>query len=120
MSQSPSKTKILFDGNCIVCDIEISHYKRMAPDLFELLDISSPEFQASDLKLTKEAVEKDLHVITPDGNLRIGVDAFVHIWQQIKRYKALANIIQMPVIYPTAKVGYALFTRVRPLLPKKK
>ena len=115
-----TKSKILFDGNCIVCDFEISHYRRVAPDLFEMVDISSPQFQASHYNLTKEAVDKDMHVLTPDGDLRIGVDAFAHIWSRIPRYQVFSRWIQAPGIYPVAKLGYKVFTVVRPYLPKKK
>ena len=114
-----TKTKILFDGNCVVCDIEISHYKRIAPELFEIVDISSAEFRASDYKLTKEAVDKDMHVITPEGDLKIGVDAFAHIWSRLPRYQVFSKAIMLPVIHPCAKVGYSIFAKLRPMLPKK-
>jgi predicted DCC family thiol-disulfide oxidoreductase YuxK len=115
-----AKTKIFFDGNCIVCDMEISHYKRKAPDLFELVDISGENFKASDYGLDPKAVEKDMHVFTPEGELRIGVDAFAHIWTRIQKYSWAAAIIQKPVIHSAAKVGYWGFTKIRPYLPKKK
>ena len=115
-----TKTKILYDGNCIVCDIEISHYKRIAPDLFELIDISSPRFVASDYKLTKKEVDKDMHLITQDGELKIGVDAFVHIWSRLNKFKILAKCVKLPGIYQCAKLGYSAFTLVRPYLPKKR
>jgi predicted DCC family thiol-disulfide oxidoreductase YuxK len=114
------KTKILYDGNCVVCDMEISHYKRVAPDLFELVDISAPEFDAQKFNLSRAAVEKDLHVLTPEGKLQVGVDAFAHIWSVIKKYNILATFIKLPGIYSVAKVGYEIFTRVRPYLPKKR
>lgn len=114
-----SKSKILFDGNCIVCDAEISHYKKIAPDAFELVDISSADFKAADFKLTKKDVDKDMHVITPDGDLRVGVDAFAHIWSRIPRYAVGAKLIRLPVISAAAKFGYSLFTILRPYLPKK-
>jgi predicted DCC family thiol-disulfide oxidoreductase YuxK len=121
MSQQPSgteqgKSKILFDGNCVVCDLEISHYKRLAPDLFELIDISSPSFDAARYGLTKQDVDRDMHVLTPEGELCIGVDAFAHIWSRLGRYRKLAPLIN----YPCAKAGYKVFTKVRPYLPKKK
>jgi len=114
-----AKTKILFDGNCYICDFEISHYKRKAPDLFELIDISSPEFKAEDYHLTPEAVNYEMHVITPDGQLKIGVDAFSHIWSRFKEYKLASRLIMAPIIHPLAKIGYTLFATIRPYLPKK-
>lgn len=114
------KTKIFYDGNCIVCDLEISHYKRKAPELFELVDISAPEFSATEFNFSQEAVNRDLHVLTPQGELRVGVDAFIHIWSVLENYRILARLIAAPGITQIAKAGYRIFTVVRPYLPKKK
>lgn len=114
------KTKIFFDGNCIVCDSEISHYKRLAPDVFELIDINSPDFDAAKYGLNSERVQQHMYVMTPGGQILRGVDAFTHIWARLDRYRIAARIIQLPVIYQVAKIGYDLFARNRHLLPKKK
>jgi predicted DCC family thiol-disulfide oxidoreductase YuxK len=113
------KTKILYDGNCVVCDLEISHYQRMAPTEFELIDISQKDFDAAKFQLTGREVIKNLHVITPEGELRIGVDAFAHIWSRIERYKFATKLIKNALVNPVAKVGYAVFTVIRPYLPKR-
>ena len=116
----PSKTKILYDGNCVVCDVEISHYRRVAPEDFELVDISAPEFDAAAYGVTKAAVDRDLHVLAPDGSIKIGVDAFAHIWSRIPRYAWASRAIRAPGIYAAAKAGYRAFTVARPYLPKKR
>lgn len=113
------KTKVLFDGNCIVCDMEIMHYKKIAPDTFEMLDISSPDFDANHFGLTKEAVDKHMHVFTPEGELLRGVDAFAHIWSRLPQYRWGSKVIKVPGIYHSALVGYEIFARFRKYLPKK-
>ncbi|MCM0606327.1 MAG: heme-binding protein [Xanthomonadaceae bacterium] len=113
------KSKIFVDGNCVVCSWEISHYKRKAPDLFDLVDISSKEFDAKAYGLTPEAVNVDMHVLTPSGELKIGVDAFAHIWSRIQGLKIFSHLIQAPIVYPVSKLGYKIFTLIRPYLPKK-
>jgi predicted DCC family thiol-disulfide oxidoreductase YuxK len=117
---SQNKNKIFVDGNCIVCDLEISHYKKLAPELFELVDISDPKFDATTYGLTPEAVNRDMHLLTSDGNLLIGVDAFAYIWSQIPRYQSANRLIKLPGAYPAAKIGYKAFTVIRPYLPKRK
>ena len=114
------KTKIFVDGNCIICDAEISHYKRLAPDLFQLVDISDREFDPTKFGLTSAGVNKNMHVQTPRGEVKVGVDAFVHIWSRLSRYKTAATLIQWPIIYQMAKLGYCGFTIVRPYLPKRR
>lgn len=113
-------SKIFVDGNCIVCDWEISKYKQMAPTEFEIVDISDPSFDAARYGLTPEKVNRHMHVLTPDGDVLIGVDAFSHIWTRIPKLNWASKAIHWPVVYPLAKVGYEVFVVVRPWLPKKK
>jgi len=112
------KTKILFDGNCIVCDTEIMHYQKIAPDLFEMIDISSSEFDPSQFGLTAEAVQKEMHLFTPEGKLLRAVDAFTYIWDQIPRYRILSKLARLPGFRSCADWGYTLFARNRHRLPK--
>jgi predicted DCC family thiol-disulfide oxidoreductase YuxK len=114
------KTQIFVDGNCIVCDFEISHYKRIAPNLFDIVDISAANFDAGRYKLSAEAVNKHMHVLTPQGEIKIGVDAFAYIWSLLPKYKFAAVLIKLPIINSIAKIGYWAFAIVRPLLPKKR
>jgi predicted DCC family thiol-disulfide oxidoreductase YuxK len=114
-----NKTKIFFDGNCIVCDSEVSRYKRMAPDLFEIVDISAVGFDAAEYGFDQNKVEFNMHVLTPTGELKIGVDAFAHIWSNFDNLKWAAKVIKYPLIYSLAKLGYWAFAHSRHLLPKK-
>ncbi len=116
----PEKLKILYDGNCIVCDREIAHYSRIRPEAFELVDISAPEFDPSRFGLERAAVDLNLHVLTEAGEVRIGVDAFACIWDRIPGYAIAGRLIRLPVVYSLAKIGYAIFAGNRHLLPKKK
>ncbi len=118
MSTLPSQ--ILVDGNCIVCDLEVQHYKRVAPAEFVLVDISAPDFDASRFGLTPEAVNRHLHAIAPDGSLHVGVDAFLHIWSRIPRYRFLNRLVGLPGVYALARAGYAVFVVIRPWLPKRR
>lgn len=114
------KVKVFFDGNCIVCDMEIAHYSRIKPDVFELVDISQPDFDATRYGLDPRAVNEHMHVATEEGELRIGVEAFAYIWSKIPFYSMAGRLILLPGIYGLAKVGYRIFARNRHLLPKKK
>jgi predicted DCC family thiol-disulfide oxidoreductase YuxK len=119
LEMNGQKSKIFVDGNCVVCDWEISHYRVIAPEDFEIIDISNPSFDAASFGLTPEAVNKHMHVMTPEGAVMRGVDAFAHIWTRIPRYHFAAKMIRLPVVLPLAKLGYAGFATIRPWLPKK-
>lgn len=114
------KTKIFLDGNCIVCDLEIAHYKRIAPAKFDLVDISALDFDAKIYGLKQKDVNLNLHVLTPEGKIEIGLNAFAHIWGQVPKYQWASKLIKFPVINTLANMAYKLFTRIRPWLPKKR
>lgn len=113
------KTKIFFDGNCIVCDIEVAHYKRIAPQIFDIVDISAAGFDAAKFGLSPQKVQYHMHVLTPEGSILVGVDAFSHIWSRLDGYGFAAKVVKLPVIYPLAKIAYNIFAKYRHLLPKK-
>ena len=117
---SENKVKIFFDGNCIVCDFEISHYSRMLPEVFELVDISASGFDAVRYGLDPAEVNEHMHVATEAGEIRVGVDAFAYIWSKIPRYVLAGRLIRLPGVYGLARVGYWIFAKNRHLLPKKK
>jgi predicted DCC family thiol-disulfide oxidoreductase YuxK len=114
------KTKIFVDGNCIICDREISHYYRIRPDLFELIDISASDFNAEAYGVQLKDVNDNMHIQTEEGEFRVGVDAFAYIWSRIPRYSFASRAIRLPGIYALSKVGYWIFAKNRHLLPKKK
>ena len=114
------KIKIFFDGNCIVCDLEMSHYYRINPDLFEMVDISIANFNSAEYGLDFKEVNDNMHVQTQTGEMKIGVDAFAYIWSKIPRYSLASHFIKLPGIYSLAKMAYWVFAKNRHLLPKKK
>ncbi len=116
--EKSERVKIFVDGNCIVCDFEISHYKRKAPDRFEIIDISHPDFQASRYNLDSARVNKHMHVMAED-QIYIGVSAFARIWEEFPQYKWAAKLIRLPGINLFARAGYEVFAFIRPWLPKK-
>lgn len=104
----------------MVCDTEISHYKKIAPEIFELVDISNPSFDAAHFGLTSEAVQRHMHLQTPEGKILIGVDAFAYLWSRLPQYRWASKIIKWPVIYQMACLGYEVFARHRHLLPQRR
>lgn len=113
------RSKILVDGNCIVCDWEVSRYARAAPDAFEVVDISAPDFAAAPLGLTAQAVNRRMHVIAPDAGVLVGVPAFAHIWSRIPALRWASRVVALPGLKQLAGVGYEAFAWLRPYLPKK-
>lgn len=84
-----------------------------------MVDISNPSFKAVDYGLTTDAVNRHMHVMSPDGKIYVGVDAFSHIWSRIPRYSFAKKVVDLPGLRSMAEMGYEVFVRLRPYLPKK-
>jgi len=122
MHNTPNTIKILYDGRCYLCSFEISYYlKKDIQKRLEPIDITTPEFKAENLGLDPVAVQRRMHVILPQGEVKIGVDAFIEIWKVIPGSRFLAKVVNLPIIKTFAKLAYDCFALgIRPYLPKKK
>ena len=114
--------QIFFDGQCIVCSLEILHYKKIAPQLFSIIDISAPEFNAQKYNLDNKLVNKYIHVCV-DGKVYTKIDAFVQIWKVLpdnqKWFKLLLKMSSIKFIRFFMDIVYVIFAHLRPFLPKK-
>lgn len=105
---------VFYDGKCGLCATEIHHYRKIAPvGIFDWQDIT----QSSDV-LGNEGISfaeglKYLHVKDAEGQFHIGVDAFIVIWQQLKRWRVLAVIVALPIVRHIVGALYNLFAKWR-------
>lgn len=107
--------KVFYDGKCGLCSKEINHYKKIAPkDIFAWIDIT----EVSEENLSEENLDflsclKLFHVKDNDGELYKGIDAFIIIWSQLDRWRYLAMIIKLPIVYNLARFSYNQFAKWR-------
>lgn len=115
--------RVFYDGSCIVCATEIEHYlKKEHDDKLVAVDISSPDFDPAPYRISLADFMHQLHAIDQDGLVFKGVDSFWAIWQAFPSstiYGLMGRIIQLPLVNRLARIGYWLFARVRPYLPKR-
>ena len=45
--------------------------------------------------------------------MKIGVEAFILIWSQLKRWRILAKIVSLPLIHQIASFSYTYFANLR-------
>ena len=100
---------VLYNDKCPVCAFEIEHYRalcmRHGVDLaFEKISENGPTLQASGLSVTD--AKKRLHVLASDGQVKVGVDAFLALWAQMPIYKFLGYLVSIPGIYHLATLVY--------------
>ena len=100
---------VFYDGKCSMCSREINHYRNIAPTgIFIWQDITQ---SSADLALEGVALSEGLrrlHAKDADGQLKVGVDAFILIWKQLKRWRILGFFVALPIIRQIAKVVYGL------------
>ena len=103
------KTTVLYNDKCPVCSFEIEHYSSLCSkrgiDLdFEKISVGGPVLMAS--HLTAEDAKKRLHLLTADGRLLIGMEAFLALWAEMPGYRVLGRIVSTPGIYHLVSLLY--------------
>jgi predicted DCC family thiol-disulfide oxidoreductase YuxK len=111
---------LFYDGLCPLCAREIAHYRKHLPEgAARFLDITDPAFDARRHGLDPEAVRRVMHVKIGE-EVRTGVDAFVAVWEAAPCYRWAARLARRPGVHLLLRMGYAVFARLRPLLPRMK
>lgn len=113
---------IFYDGACGVCSTEIRHYRSIADQRIEFVDIADDQFDAGVFGKTSEEFQEKLHARDADGHYYTGVDAFRCLWEALPSpfYPFLSSVTGLPGIHQAAKIGYRVFARFRHLLPKSR
>lgn len=119
-----SKEQILtvyFDGLCHLCSREIDHYRKQeGAERIRFLDITAPGFDATKEGVDPFEVHRVLHTRSSSGEVSTGVDSFIEIWSVLPKYKWAARLARRGFVRSFLNVGYVLFAKIRPLLPRKK
>jgi len=103
------KLTVLYNDACPVCSFEIEHYrglclKRDLPLEFEKISDEGAMLEATGL--TVKAAKQRLHVRLPSGELRVGVDAFLALWQEMPVYRLFGRFVSLPGVYQVATWVY--------------
>jgi predicted DCC family thiol-disulfide oxidoreductase YuxK len=115
------KLSVYYDGLCRACSFEIEHYKKQkGSENIDFIDITSPLFKPEAEGLDPFLVHKYLHAKTPDGRIVSGVETFQLIWKELPKYNWAYQLSQKKLIHYGLNIGYQLFVRIRPYLPRKK
>jgi predicted DCC family thiol-disulfide oxidoreductase YuxK len=115
---TPPQLTLFYDGLCPLCSREIVHYrKRLAGTGARFVDITDPAFDAPSHGLDPGRVHRLMHVKVGD-EVRTGLEAFLAVWEAIPAYRRLARLARVPGIHAALDLGYRLFARVRPWLPR--
>ena len=103
-------SKVYYNSACPVCNAGIKDQrKRMqgcGVNNIEWVDVHNNPDAVSELESSLEQVRERLYVKDDKGQLNIGIDAFIQLWQQTPNQRWLARLFQLPVIRSLARVAY--------------
>ncbi len=123
VSQVTEKLKIFYDGGCKVCAWEVDKYvKHDKMGVLGKIDINASGFDATRFGLDAARVRKYFHVLTNDGKVIAGVDAFIEIWKALDTplSSRAAKVARLWPIHAALEIGYSGFILIRPYLPRNK
>ena len=95
-------TIVYFDGKCGLCSKEISYYQKIAPKgVFEWQDIAHDASALKPLNISQADALRLLHAKDKKGEMHIGVDAFILIWDELSiGWRFLSVLAGLPMIRP--------------------
>lgn len=95
-----NKITVFYDGKCSLCAKEIAHYQSIAPkEQFYFCDITQDSKPFTRLGFDTTTGLKELHVLNRHGSIKIGLDAFITIWRELRGWKYLAWLTNLPIIH---------------------
>jgi predicted DCC family thiol-disulfide oxidoreductase YuxK len=110
-----NKTIVFYDHSCPMCVgvtgwlHRIDHNKR-----FELVPYQDTEFLRNYPTLSPDRLEKQIHVVTADGDILRGADAMMEIWRKTGHPSSfLANIFRLAPFIWLARPLYNLVAKYR-------
>ncbi|MHA1536502.1 MAG: thiol-disulfide oxidoreductase DCC family protein [Alphaproteobacteria bacterium] len=105
----PTTVTTFYDGLCPVCRGAIARYARIGaaknPDLL-WRDINDYPDALACFGVSREAVERRIHVVDRTGALRAGVDAAIAVWRELPRRRWRARLLSLPMVHSLAGLIY--------------
>jgi len=112
-------TEVMFDGACPLCRMEIDAYRQLqAKTAIEWVDVSACDFQVP-ADMTKQQLLQRFHLITPEGHILSGAEAFVFVWNRLPGWRWLGRLSRLPGMLYLMERLYRGFLIFRPALQKR-
>ena len=113
MNKKPINSKhihVFYNSACPVCDAGVKYQQhRMRGCPVEWNDVNIDQESVQQLYSSLEFVRERLHVKNTAGNVLIGIDAFIALWELSPGEEWKARLVKKPVIHSIAKFAYNAF-----------
>ena len=116
-SAGPGRAVILFDGVCDLCHSGVAWIRaRDQAGVFEFVPFQAPEVARRWPGLAPAALAGALHLVEPDGAVRVGADALPGILARLPGWGVAARLLALPGVRAVARPAYAFVARRRGLV----
>lgn len=110
---------LIYDDYCNVCNLGVEKVKKLdKAKLIKLVSLSNPQVPPEIKLPTKEEMQKQMYLISPDGVTFKGAEAVAQILTIFPNSKIVGIIISFPLFRPIARLVYAIVARNRMKLSK--
>jgi predicted DCC family thiol-disulfide oxidoreductase YuxK len=101
---------VFYNSACPVCNAGVNHQKRRMKNCYvEWNDVSANNELVDQLDASLEFVRERLHVKNAAGEVFVGIDAFIALWEISPDDSWKAAILKRPVIHGLATAFYNAF-----------
>jgi uncharacterized protein len=100
---------IYFNGDCPICNSEMSHYARLCAEAQPGLHFIDAMQRPDDLAacgLRREHMERRLYLRDAHGHISSGMAALIALWSTMTQYRWLARVLSLPLLRPLAVSVY--------------
>jgi predicted DCC family thiol-disulfide oxidoreductase YuxK len=105
---------VLFDGHCRFCTRSAKAIaRRFGTDKVTTRDFQEPEVLADYPGVTHEACMKRIHLVTPEGRVFAGAEAFARLFATVRIVGPVAFLYYVPGLRQLAELTYTLVARAR-------
>ena len=104
---------VFFDGECPLCRREIALLRKLdRRNRIGFVDITSEEFDASELGISHAALMAEIHGRSADGSSIKGVEVFRQLYAAVG-FSRIVWLTRLPGVAQVLNLGYRLFARNR-------
>lgn len=77
---------LYYDGNCALCRAQMARLRQLdKAGRLGFSDISAPDFLPASLGVSKVALGTEIHALTADGHLFVGLDSVIAAYRAVGR-----------------------------------
>lgn len=117
ISDPPQECLLIYDGQCRLCVAAKNRFEHLKPDKAET-SLRMIPYQSDEAKQVLGASYRPgrpevAYLISPGGQIREGLDAFLPLLPGFKGGTALQRLVSLPIVRPLFRAAYRILGRYR-------